>query len=155
LALAGRELKQLRLVAAAQADELKRAQAALQQRSVELRQSIAAGTLTRARYDALMEGIPAAAIFAGPDGQVQAANRMALSLLGREPAELQGQPIGVLVPDSHILDHPLARDEDGQLAPTQRVQPCHVRQRDGGLRELAVQVIAFASGPQAHRLVLL
>ena len=155
LALAGRELKQLRLVAAAQADELKRAQAALQQRSVELCQSIAAGTLTRARYDALMEGIPAAAIFAGPDGQVQAANRMALSLLGREPAELQGQPIGVLVPDSHILDHPLARDEDGQLAPTQRVQPCHVRQRDGGLRELAVQVIAFAAGPQAHRLVLL
>ena len=155
LKLIGSQLKHLRLSAASRADELQRTQAALQQRTVELRQNIAAGALMRARYDALMDGIPAAAIFTGPDGQVQAANHMALSLLGHEAGQLQGQPIGVLVPDSHILDHPLARGESGELAPTRRVLTCSVRQRDGRLRELAVQVLAFAAGPQAHRLVLL
>lgn len=149
------ELQQLRRTASGQADELQRTQAALRQRSGELRQSIAASVTFRARHDALMDGIPAAAIFAGADGQVLAANRMALSLLGHQPEELRGQHIGVLIPEDHFLDHPLSMGDGGQLSPSQRVQGCRIRQRDGRARELAVQVIAFAAGPQAQRLVLL
>lgn len=148
-------LQALHRTAESQAGELQRTRDALRQRSSELRRTLAAGATTRARHDALMDCVPAAALFTDREGRIHSANRAALSLLGYSPEELRGQHIGSLIPDEHLLGHPLARGEDGQLHSTRRAETCRVRRQDGAVRELATQVMVFAVDDQSHCLVLL
>lgn len=102
-----------------------------------------------------MEGITAAALFTAPDGTVRRANRAALTLLGHQPGSILGKPVSSLIPDEHILDHPLAGASAGRATSAGRVETCKVVALDGSRRELGVQVLQFEIGSQQHSLVLL
>jgi PAS domain S-box-containing protein len=148
------QLHQLQDTAARLQDELQRAQEALQQKTVDLRRMKSAALQIRSRFDALMDGVPAAVLFTTPDGTIQHANRATLSLLGHAPDSLRGRRVVELVPDAHLLDHPLSTGGTGQLAATRRIESCNVL-TGRGVREVAVQVIPYSVGEQQHRLVLL
>lgn len=69
----------------------------------------AAGIASRALLRATLDAVPDAVIVVGADGRIDLANRQVLSVFGYEPAELEGRPMEVLVPQRSRARHPRIR----------------------------------------------
>jgi len=74
---------------------------------LQLSNAVSAHKAMQGRYEALMAHLPQVVLFADEGGIIRGAGQAAAALLGYEPAELIGKPVGTLIPPDHVLEHPL------------------------------------------------
>jgi len=150
-----RQLHELRRVALHLQDELKRSQDVVRERSRKLDSFASEGEEARARYSALMEGWGEAVIFVDTSGLITDASQSALSLLGRQSAELVGKPLALLIPHDHVTPHPF--DNLKAEPPSERAVSAAgpVLAAAGKTRQVDIHVQPFQAHGAQQRLIRL
>jgi PAS domain S-box-containing protein len=101
---------------------------------------------------AVLEAVPDAVVYVGPDGRISFANTLAGQLFGYPPADLAGLPVEVLIPESARAQHRQHRDFY-LAAPRRRPMGAAQaelagRRRDGSIFSADVSLVPIRAGAE-------
>ncbi|MEJ0040539.1 MAG: response regulator [Gammaproteobacteria bacterium] len=125
--------------------EILKARHRLKLQSDQLRALARSNDYARSRYHALMNLSGDVTLFCNEKGMIQSVSRSAERMLGYAPAELKGQPITLLIPQSSPSDHPLDVARKTPVEGAASMRETTVRSADGKNKEVIALLSSFAT----------
>lgn len=135
--------------------QLQEAQQALRVRTAQLQRVTVAHAHARGRYQALLTHSRDVTLFADANGTIRSASCSVQALLGFQPADLVGKSIKSLIPEDHILEHPLDLGYETNAAQIEAGIETAVRTASGKNQEVIIHVHAFRVGTTINYVIQL